>query len=518
MRTSGGRTIGAALNLFARLPLHPLLLAVYPILYLYSVNLHEVLPVDAVEPLIWSLAAVIVLYAVLALLLRSAARAAIVTSTLVVAWYFFGHLQPAFRDAGLNENVELATWAGLATLSLLVAVRGGRQISQLNLAASVVALVLVTLTAGAIIQYEAGRAGPAPAVAARSPTLPSAARRPERDIFYLVFDRYGSDWSMKQRWGVEPELSGWLTDRGFQVVPGARANYRATDLSLTSTLNLGYLDELTDRYGRATGDRTPARQMLADHLLGHFLKANGYRYVHISSWYDPTLDSPIADEVLQFESVSEFMQVLHDTSMAPLFDQFVEHGSGERPPFTRHRESARFQFRQILRQAGAPGRRFVFAHVLLPHPPYVFHPDGSDLLGDDSLAMPEEARLRQQLPYTNARIRQVVETLLSRPPAEQPIIIIQADEGPFLCGNADCIDGSPETYGIRFGVLGAYYLPGLDIELAADHSSVNTFRTVLREYFGADLPDLPNRSFDWPDNDHIYDFFDITDQLPLPGG
>jgi hypothetical protein len=41
---------------------------------------------------------------------------------------------------------------------------------------------------------------------------------------------------------------------------------------------------------------------------------------------------------------------------------------------------------------------------------------------------------------------------------------------------------------------------------------------LLREYFGADLPDLPNHSWTWPDNDHTYDFRDVTDVLPLPGG
>ena len=46
---------------------------------------------------------------------------------------------------------------------------------------------------------------------------------------------------------------------------------------------------------------------------------------------------------------------------------------------------------------------------------------------------------------------------------------------------------------------------------------MNTFRGILSAYFGADLPPLPDRSFDWPDNDHLYDFHDITDRLPLPG-
>ena len=110
-----------------------------------------------------------------------------------------------------------------------------------------------------------------------------------------------------------------------------------------------------------------------------------------------------------------------------------------------------------------------------------------------------------------------MDALLDRPADEQPIIVISGDEGPFICGNIDCVDGTPETYGIRFGTLRAYYLPDLDVELPADDTGVNIFRMLFREYFGADLPDLPNRSYDWPDNDHLYDFRDVTDELPLPG-
>jgi hypothetical protein len=113
---------------------------------------------------------------------------------------------------------------------------------------------------------------------------------------------------------------------------------------------------------------------------------------------------------------------------------------------------------------------------------------------------------------------ELVDVLLDRPAEEQPIIVISGDEGPFICGNTDCVDRTPESYGIRFGTLRASYLPGLDYEVPSDDTGVNIFRMLFREYFGADLPDLPNRSYDWPDNDHLYDFRDITDELPLPGG
>jgi hypothetical protein len=80
------------------------------------------------------------------------------------------------------------------------------------------------------------------------------------------------------------------------------------------------------------------------------------------------------------------------------------------------------------------------------------------------------------------------------------------------------VDGSDRVYGIRFGVLRAYYLPGLDYTVPADDSGVNIFRMILREYFGLDLPDLPNRSFAWPDRKRdYYTIRDVTDVLPLPG-
>ncbi len=42
---------------------------------------------------------------------------------------------------------------------------------------------------------------------------------------------------------------------------------------------------------------------------------------------------------------------------------------------------------------------------------------------------------------------------------------------------------------------------------------VNTFRIVFNEYFGADFELLEDRSFTYPDLDHVYDFYEITDRL-----
>jgi hypothetical protein len=502
----------------ARVPLHPILLAWYPPLLLYSANLSEVLPVDVVAPLVSATVVSVGLLLVFSLLTRSLLRGALVASAVVVSWSFVGRATPALTHAGLSDALLLAGWIAAMALIALAALRLGMLLPRLTLGLNGLAIALVALTAVAILPYEVGRqTTEARALHGTDATLPTAQRLPGRDIYYLVFDRYGSDWSIRQHFGIQNDLNEWLVERGFTVVPGARANYRASDLSIASTLNMSYLDHLTEQMGHATGDRTPVRQMLQDHVVGRFLQAHGYRYLHVSAWYTPTLDNAIADEVLRWDRATELVQVLNDTSLRPVVDRVLGGEDSEPPVRVRHREFARYQFRQIQRAASHPDQVFVFAHVLLPHPPYAFRRDGSDMLLHEAESLPEAVLYEEQLAYTNARIRETVEVLLDRPSAEQPIIILQADEGPFLCRNVHCWDGTREGYGIRFGIQGAYLLPGLDDDvLSPDHSAVNTFRTILREYFGADLAPLPNRSFDWPDEDHLYDFRDVTHLLPLP--
>ena len=79
------------------------------------------------------------------------------------------------------------------------------------------------------------------------------------DIYYLVFDRYGSADSIERRFGItDNDLYDWLADRGFQVPADSRGSYRATDFSLAAVMNMQYLDNLTEEIGRNSDDRTPA--------------------------------------------------------------------------------------------------------------------------------------------------------------------------------------------------------------------------------------------------------------------
>ena len=494
-----------------RLPLHPVLFAAYAVLFLYAQNLTEVLLVDIGAPLARAMLGAAAALLLLALLYRSPERGAIVASALVIAFFAFGHVASVL-GSGASDAAQLAAWLVLIVVAAVYAARA-RSVARVTRGLNLVAVVLVVLAAITIVPYELQRAGRAPvALAGPVATASGATRAP--DIYYLVFDRYGSADAIERRFGITGnDLYDWLASRGFQVPSDSRAAYRATDFSLASVLNMRYLDNLTEEIGPASDDRTPAHEMLAQHEVGRFLKEQGYRYYHIGSWFNPTASIPIADENLSFDTTSEFESVLRDTTILPALEQVLGRQTPETTFRDRHREGTLFTFRQLHRLQSAPGPKFVFAHVLLPHDPYVFHADGSVISEDEAKASEEAGLYRGQVEFANANIKSIVDELLAGPDAEDPIVIVQADEGPLFCRSVDCPEVSEEYAAIRFGVLNAMYLPGIDERLPDTFTTVNTFRTIFREYFGADLENLPDHSYTWPDNEHIYDFRDVTDLL-----
>jgi hypothetical protein len=140
---------------------------------------------------------------------------------------------------------------------------------------------------------------------------------------------------------------------------------------------------------------------------------------------------------------------------------------------------------------GEDGPKFVFAHLVIPHHPFVFNSDGT-YRRDPSLSPAFENYTdeeyyngyRQQVMFINDRILRIVDGILSN--SEQPpIIIIQGDHGP-----------SHADREARMSILNAYYLPDGPVDqLDAGITPVNTFRVILTAYFGQNLPMLPNISY-----------------------
>ena len=492
-------------------PLHPLLLAAYAVLFLYASNLTEADLGQVLPVLVIVLGIVGALLIAGSLVLRDALRAAVLLSAAVAV--IFGYRHVAILTDGLpieGRPVQLV-WLALGLGALLLAWRGGQPLRIATRALNALGLALVIVALVTIVPHELDQVG-----ASSDPDpVPAAARRDGadgRDIWFLVFDRYGSAESLRRNYGIEDELTPWLAARGFHVTPDARANYARTRLSLASILNLDYLDALRGR---------PVADLLQDHAAGRFLTDLGYRYIHIGSEYQPTRTSPLATVNRSLYNTSDFATALFDSSLA---SEIVERLEPLEPRRQRQVEWGRFAFEALAEARDEPGPKFVFAHLLLPHPPYVFDADGR-VLSDEEAAQRSTAELyKGQLDYLNGRIKAVVEPLLALPEAERPIIVLTADEGPYpkryegdplLKGpdpDFDWSTGTVEELRIKFGILHAMYLPDVPAdEIPPSITSVNTFRFLFEEYFGADLPLLETRTL-VPIGDE-QELVDVTERL-----
>jgi len=454
------------------------------------------------------------------LLLRDLKAASLATCVLVILFLTFGHVEQrlSFAPGTLEETGLLVAWGLLAAAGLIVAVKRGS-------AASPKVFTGICFVAGSLIVLNAVT------LIRNAPTtvLPTAAwpvstqgwspHTPERDVYYLVFDRYAGASTLEDQYGYDngPFLHG-LAERGFDVVPDAQANYPQTPHSLASSLNMTYLDDLAGAAGEDSADWRPLYRSLKDVTVGRVFQSLGYRYVHIGSWWPQTATDPEADENYSYGHFGEFSTVFAYTTIWPTI---AAHLGIESYDFRKQAyDRVTYQFDTLRRVASDPDPTFTFAHFLLPHPPYVMDQTGAYVQSPDHRPI-DEAYI-EQLQATNQKILDLVDDLTQGPPSTRPIIIVQSDEGPYPNDQEEeslhlvLPDVSSDVLHRKMRILNALYLPGVDPSAAGvtdDITPVNTFRVVFDTYFGADLPMLPNRSYVFADDDHPYRLEDVTDEL-----
>src|SRR5207344_3666720 len=124
-----------------------------------------------------------------------------------------------------------------------------------------------------------------------------------------------------------------------------------------------------------------------------------------------------------------------------------------------------FEFDQVAGAADLPGPTYVFAHFLVPHPPYMFNADGTQPSDEQVAERGIRASYVEQLRWTNERLLSLLDELLAVPSSEQPIIVVQADEGPYPPRyEADqegfpWLEATPDEVQEKFGILNAFHLP-----------------------------------------------------------
>ncbi len=492
--------------------LHPFFFGVFPVLYLVRVNLWSITFGEMLPSLFITLGILAVLYVIGRRTWGDGRRAAVCLSVWTLLFFSYGHVWAEVNGRELSgfvvgrDAVLLPIWIVLAVLGVLAGLRV-KALGSVTGLFNVVSVFLVLTTAAPVaIHFAAFRpaeampaevsAGLAPRRAAETTSRP--------DIYYLVFDRYAGPQTLRDQFNFSNDrFLRFLEREGFAVPCSSFANYENTTKSLAASLNLDYVDWISDRVGRTSRSLVPFYSAIRNSAVKRFLRASGYRVVHIGSWWDPTNSDPEADMDFRLDAPSGFTRALYTSSaLWPAARRGVV-GSVQIGREELHRSVALRQL-ELLRQAPSfRGPKFVFAHVLMPHPPYVFEADGSLQTheGRKELVRAGGSPYVEQLKYLNARLERVIRGLLTANTKRPPVVIIQGDEGPLLTdiGYRRDIDAQHATstqLRIKYHIMTAFHLPGVRAKSIPDSvSPVNVFRMVFNTYFGSSLDMLPDRAY-----------------------
>ncbi|MCR9214676.1 MAG: LTA synthase family protein [Proteobacteria bacterium] len=342
----------------------------------------------------------------------------------------------------------------------------------------------------------------------------------KRNIFYIVMDRYADQRTLTAEYNFDnSNFIKTLRDHGFFVADSSVANYPFTYQSLSSSMNMVYHNNAVDQIVENRDDIVPYIRLIEENYLTKILKAQGYKYVHMGSWWAPTESSPLADENFQTTFLGRIeLRFFRRSILEPLLflfhDDTAKHSIDPNQCDRVPRKLAR------LKELGSSDQpTFVFAHFLVPHDPFVFDKDGNCKNAEVTSASSLEQNYLGQLQYANSLLSELLESLLSQP-GPKPIIIIQADEGPYPARfrqNEDefqWISASEAEMKQKMRILNAYFFPGTDNKMFYDTlTPVNSFRLLLNTYFGANLQLLPDLSFAIPNNEDKYGFFEVTDTV-----
>lgn len=330
------------------------------------------------------------------------------------------------------------------------------------------------------------------------------------DIYLIVLDMYLAPKNLKKYWNCNvDDFLQKLEKNGFYIAHDSKSNYPCTSSSFASSMNMRYLEQSCPIHTNI--------KKATDNNVVKFLKDNGYTIKNILS------DTPVT-QCISYPKSKNFWQHIKKSwyffsQTFGLFRLFLTTRTFlfYQSPITRwlqsyienkHKDIVLDQIEHLKKSIKTPGPKFVFCHILCPHPPYVFAKKSHNKLQhvSDVLTLPtsndeEKIDYPQQVKAINKHIFETIETILDKTSTEKPIIILQSDHGHPHYGTLQGGDPNGERFPSyfaeeAFGILNAWYLPDKNYKiLNQDMTLVNNFRIIFDTYFGTNLGNLENKCF-----------------------
>ncbi|MEO6097131.1 MAG: sulfatase-like hydrolase/transferase [Fibrobacteria bacterium] len=461
-------------------------------------------------PILESFATALVFAMLSGLLFRNIHRAAIWSSANLIYFFTYGGVFRMVRyTVPGSHKILLAVGIVMNIVILYFLWKRKPDMAAWSPRLNGAALILFALPFVSIIRFEiqAGFEADVPRQTVNPLGLVKGARsdslKNRPDIYHIMMDAYSRDDVLKTAYHFDnqPFLQG-LRGRGFQIGRGGSSNYSATDLSMTSALNMNYLDSLDVQLQGEHQAWKKLESLRNDSRVVQFLKSFGYRWIVVPHGWENSLPEKAdaihmppedGDAIYLSEFENGFLAM---TPVRYLLSALGMNGLRKR---TQHANRILFEFDYLMDCANEKGPKYVFVHILAPHTPVVFGPEGDlklDIPDMNHLRIADPSRFRLaatgEIAYLNKRLLRIVDKII-KDSKGNAVILLHSDHGESVLEFSD----DPEFLVQRHGVLAALYLPGgaKDTRFYPRISNVNFFRFIFNHLFDSGFPMLPDRTW-----------------------
>ena len=268
---------------------HPILFGIFPVLSLFSFNISLVIINGLTELYILIFAAAIfalIIWSIFSLVLKNKIKASVLASFFLVMVFFFGHIQSQIGEQLVSEIQFFIIWISILAIGIYGIIRIKRDFSSISTILFFISITLILLPVIEITNYQIENFSTEQTskeflIETNVPAKFSDSMKP--DIYYFIFDRYGSAQTLKEVYGYDnSEFLNSLEQKGFYVANDSFANYLKTPHSLASSLNMKYLNYLTEELG-ATPNRSPFNKLIDQCDVCKCLKSQAYKNILFSS-------------------------------------------------------------------------------------------------------------------------------------------------------------------------------------------------------------------------------------------
>ena len=492
--------------MLSKLPIHTFLFSLFPIMFFFQGNLHEIPFGDVIFPLFLSISITFLSWVILRKFIGSQ-RSGLIISLIIMSFINLGNIRFFISDNPTESLQSSVEGQILVSILLLVNVIGiiyflkKHRLDAKTSIANVVSMTMIGVLIFSITSFSITTADDNSLANLSDIPVQISDVENKPNIYFIILDEYAGFIQLKNDFNFDnSNFSIELEKRDFFVGTESFSNYPNTSLSVPSIMNMIYLDFIPDKLGKDSKNIRVVEKMINENNVMKILQSNDYKITTLDGVVGRIPNTYLADITL----CSSIFDINPDIrkNFALVYVPIV--GLQELVFSEVIRNKLECSFSALIDFNEDPKNPdFVVAHLRFPHSPYIYDSFGNSISINDR---GDKNAYLEQLKFANKKTLEIIDSIQER--SSENIIIVISDHGyrPYINWENPTID----DYIRGFNILAAYYLPGE--EKHEKIAPVNIFRTIFNSYLETNYEILDDRQI-WYSEEWVFDHDDVTDLM-----